>query len=866
MAAVPALRATGGRTGAAPDLAGLPAATTWRFVLLIVTTLASALALNIFLLADLLQVFPGIPALGSRGCFTRLASDAAARRPGFGITFYNCLNSARLADGVTDVALTVLLVAVAVAIYRLYPWLVTRGVPMRTLSGLGDVVPEGVRGLVTRTADEAGRPVKVLVAIGRPGTGARAFGCFPRYRVLVDIGLITAADRDDGRLRAVLAHEIAHVRNRDIDITYLTTALWWAFLIVEVPLSIAADVRLPHSLLSESWRFAVALGVIWLVRSSVLRTREFYADLSAAREPTAAAPLRQVLDRARPRGAGTLAGITAVAAYHPTPRARLAVLDDPSPLARVWLTDSLAAGFLIGFAYSPVNLLVELFGIPYGWRVVVLGILVGLPVAGTLAAPLWRQVFQQLSVGQLPRDAWRCSVFLATGIVIGQLVTPPLAYVNGLLEILRSKPLEGLTLILILYLASYVLCEWIVLCAAVWLANAHTARLSYRIGAVITAIVFGAWLAYWFMTQSLLLAADTPWQVLELLGKAIPVEPYLQISLVLALIYPAVAWPRLRGDREGPDGPGRVVAVPVPAALALAVAIMVAATFIPFAFHGYLVAALAASIAQHDGVIVMLAVLKIFAVISAVAGFAVGALLGGRGTSRQAIAATGLAALVATPYVVWTTDVQWIDARYGWSSAQNYALSYAPGHLSGLETFLGWWFIDLAAAAMAASLIGAGIRAISRVGRRPGLPVRRSGRPRLLAGIADSLPGLVVGTAISFASLQPILGIGWDAPTAATSGIVTPAQILKSQPFPAHGSLTALVACEDIYATHNSLSGNLLTPNEIGVMDARTGAEAYASDNYILGGLGYSIYIAMRQGDEGQATELSAAANDLCLG
>ena len=207
-----ALEGADERTGATPGPVGLPAATTWRFVLLMLTTVASALALNVFLLDVLLQAFPGIPALGSRRCFTDLVSDVAAGRAGFGIIFYDCLNSARLADGLTDVAVTVLVGIVAVAIYRLYPWLITRGATALLLAGLGDTVPGGARTLVERMAPGAGRPVDVLVAVGRPGGDARAFGCFPRYRVMIDIGLIAAAEQDRSRLRAVLAHEIAHLR------------------------------------------------------------------------------------------------------------------------------------------------------------------------------------------------------------------------------------------------------------------------------------------------------------------------------------------------------------------------------------------------------------------------------------------------------------------------------------------------------------------------------------------------------------------------------------------------------------------------------------------------------------------------------
>ncbi len=46
------------------------------------------------------------------------------------------------------------------------------------------------------------------------------------------------------------------------------------------------------------------------------------------------------------------------------------------------------------------------------------------------------------------------SPFFATGVLGGQLVTPPLTGVNGLATILRDQPLVGLALIGVLYLAA----------------------------------------------------------------------------------------------------------------------------------------------------------------------------------------------------------------------------------------------------------------------------------------------------------------------------------------------------------------------------------------------------------------------------
>ncbi|HEY0700859.1 MAG TPA: hypothetical protein VGD43_24010 [Micromonospora sp.] len=95
----------------------------------------------------------------------------------------------------------------------------------------------------------------------------------------------------------MVEHELAHVRNRDVDLTALAVATWWAALAVTVPPVLLVAVRAPDLLFSFGWRLAGLMLVLWLLRASVLRVREYYADARAAVDPAAARRLADVLRR-----------------------------------------------------------------------------------------------------------------------------------------------------------------------------------------------------------------------------------------------------------------------------------------------------------------------------------------------------------------------------------------------------------------------------------------------------------------------------------------------------------------------------------------------------------------------------------------
>ncbi len=66
-------------------------------------------------------------------------------------------------------------------------------------------------------------PSPTGLSFGRPGSTS----------VALMGGLVTRQFADPPAFRAVVRHELAHLRNRDVDLTYATLSLWYAFLLVE---------------------------------------------------------------------------------------------------------------------------------------------------------------------------------------------------------------------------------------------------------------------------------------------------------------------------------------------------------------------------------------------------------------------------------------------------------------------------------------------------------------------------------------------------------------------------------------------------------------------------------------------------------
>ncbi|MGH3043888.1 MAG: M48 family metalloprotease, partial [Gaiellaceae bacterium] len=92
-----------------------------------------------------------------------------------------------------------------------------------------DVAAE-LRGLVAEAGLE--REPSFLWNPLNPSPGGLAFGRPGRYHVALSGGLVTTFYTDRPAFRAIVLHELAHLRNRDVAKTYFTVSIWWAFVLV----------------------------------------------------------------------------------------------------------------------------------------------------------------------------------------------------------------------------------------------------------------------------------------------------------------------------------------------------------------------------------------------------------------------------------------------------------------------------------------------------------------------------------------------------------------------------------------------------------------------------------------------------------
>ena len=92
------------------------------------------------------------------------------------------------------------------------------------------------------------RAAAALLESARRVGGGLAFGHPGRYSVAVGGGLVVKQVADPPAFRAVVRHELAHIRNRDVGITYFALAVWYAFLLVAViPFVFVAAGRPAHA-------------------------------------------------------------------------------------------------------------------------------------------------------------------------------------------------------------------------------------------------------------------------------------------------------------------------------------------------------------------------------------------------------------------------------------------------------------------------------------------------------------------------------------------------------------------------------------------------------------------------------------------
>ncbi len=252
------------------------------------------------------------------------------------------------------------LIALAAAHYVLHPrWRIRR----RRLVALGPAGPAELTSFLDTLVTTAGlaRPPRFWIAVNRPRAQAVAFGTGRRNHIQLNDGLIGLFYDPARRAQfaAVVLHELAHVRNRDIGYTYATIAVWRAFIVVGLLPYLALRVLptllgrprgwtlAPMSLQGfqpqAAFSMAALAALVFLTYYSILRARETQADLTAAALGDPAA-LEQHL-RHGPNLGWTLLR------RHPQPHSRRSAL--ASPLQQRW--GQLSLVFFAGVAVASLQ-------------------------------------------------------------------------------------------------------------------------------------------------------------------------------------------------------------------------------------------------------------------------------------------------------------------------------------------------------------------------------------------------------------------------------------------------------------------------------------------------------------------------------
>jgi len=403
-----------GSAGTRRGALALPASTSFRFALLIAAVLAS----SIMVYGGIYSATPRGPALqeliltchahamspAPHGIFAIARADARARA---------CEAGAERVEGVWVLAGIGVLALLAGVLYGAQPWWYRRRLRLSPLTGAA------LAGRLEDLRSRAGTgPVTWLQQPWNLHLSAFAFGRFRRRYVAISGGAVVAAVRQPAAFDAVVLHELAHIKNRDIDQTYLALAIWRAFVVaVLLPMAwlliFSRVLGPPQHVL---WR-AAALGlIVYLLRDSIVRSREFDAD-ARVREIDPDTSLGTVLaDLPPPRRRAWHLG-----RFHPSGRERAAALLNPAPLYRCGFWDGLTVGLVAAIGAAAAQEMVFLLITVNPTGSLLPGAIFALFCGPALAVAIWRMRFgePETAAGR----GWPAGLGLGLGLALGPVVT-----------------------------------------------------------------------------------------------------------------------------------------------------------------------------------------------------------------------------------------------------------------------------------------------------------------------------------------------------------------------------------------------------------------------------------------------------------
>ncbi|MFE3515480.1 M48 family metallopeptidase [Streptomyces sp. NPDC059166] len=349
------------------------------------------------------------------------------------------------------------------------------------------------------------RPPRVVVDPAASSVSAVVFGRTRRPVICLHGGLLAIHRSDQQRFQAVLLHELAHIANRDVTLTYLTVALWRAFLaLVLLPYTIClgyvlygvvADNEVPRLDRATTLVFVMVL-LLYLSRSEILRSREIYADLTAVR--WGADRRGWSVTVAPPRGPVRNAVDSFLELWRTHPRwgLRQGALTDPAPLFRSPALPLFLIGTVPVMAVPQVTQQIASYQSNFTSNLMTLLVVVpGALAAGVLTVTLWRAVvYALLTRSRVPSGAW-AGCWLGAGMSAGLVLSGFGAGWSW--SWLPARP----WVLLVPVMAGSAFGWWITQCARLWssASRGRTLRPALVMCTAVSSLVMVAWLTWWML-------------------------------------------------------------------------------------------------------------------------------------------------------------------------------------------------------------------------------------------------------------------------------------------------------------------------------------------------------------------------------
>ena len=383
-------------------------------------------------------------------------------------------------------------------------------------------------------------------------------------------GLVIRQLADPPAFRAVARHELAHLRNRDVDITYATVSLWYAFLLVSVlPFAVVVADEGLGTILSLSWRMLALALLVYLTRNAVLRAREVYADVRASVPDGEQGALRRVLGGLPERPAPVWRRLWRV---HPDPSTRLASVNDPRRL----FPFGLLVAFGVGVASTiALESLVTLLGVYVRDPVVLYMLAAGVvaPLAmGAVGVGIWRTDWGALAERRAAPPTWHLALAFGGGLLIGpELALQRIVRLEGDQTLLENVFSGSAPWIAALLVGVVLLFAWVSVSAQAWLRALGSTRPTLAtvagllLGSGMLAIFVGAFFAlratapaiglsrsisaleYPIVSQAYWIGPLWLWQLVrDTATLVVLAQPVVFAALVAVWLFPLAAWTRRR--------------------------------------------------------------------------------------------------------------------------------------------------------------------------------------------------------------------------------------------------------------------------------------------------------------------------------